>query len=320
MDLSILKEFIALAKSRSFRETADEFFITRAALSNHMRSLENEVGFPLFNRAKANELTPEGATFFGLISTPVYQISEAIMQCGSLVQDGQAGKINASSVRISSCMWHSRVASALKKAHLSATFVPIDYKEPLLAPFERGDLDIMLNYSLRPFPDYVTDMERLGLECYPIGVHPLSVAMKSNHRLAAKKQLSRRDFDGETIFLTDGLRQMHWRWIISKALGEDVHVDFKFINTDQRDDIRFIDLEDALCITSREFIWETFGDRDEFVIRDVIDGQDLCFVRDLVAVYDPKKPQVKEAVDALLAWRDSQDISYPPWAYEQDLV
>ena len=60
-----LEIFEALSRSRSFRRTADQFAISQAAVSNHIKALEQELGVPLFVRriGKPPELSLEGLAF-----------------------------------------------------------------------------------------------------------------------------------------------------------------------------------------------------------------------------------------------------------------
>lgn len=50
MEISDLKEFIALAKCLSFIAAADECFVSQSTLSKHIKRLEKEVGYTLFLR------------------------------------------------------------------------------------------------------------------------------------------------------------------------------------------------------------------------------------------------------------------------------
>ncbi|VUX15208.1 Hca operon transcriptional activator [Streptococcus pasteurianus] len=50
MDLEHLYEFAVLAESKNFSEAAEKLFISQSALSKHIKSLEQELGVPLFNR------------------------------------------------------------------------------------------------------------------------------------------------------------------------------------------------------------------------------------------------------------------------------
>lgn len=50
MELKYIREFVALAETGSYFETAEKLFITPSSLSRHIKTLEDEVGMPLFDR------------------------------------------------------------------------------------------------------------------------------------------------------------------------------------------------------------------------------------------------------------------------------
>ncbi|MGN1388024.1 MAG: LysR family transcriptional regulator [Bulleidia sp.] len=51
MDLAYIREFVALASSLSYSETAERMHISQSALSRHIQALEKELGEPLFIRS-----------------------------------------------------------------------------------------------------------------------------------------------------------------------------------------------------------------------------------------------------------------------------
>jgi len=50
MELRLLRTFKAVAESGSFTQAASRIHLTQAAVSVHMRQLEEEIGAPLFLR------------------------------------------------------------------------------------------------------------------------------------------------------------------------------------------------------------------------------------------------------------------------------
>lgn len=64
MRLESLAEFCMIAKTLSFSTAAEHLYVTEAALSRHIKKLENEVGGPLFYRTTRRvSLTPLGKVF-----------------------------------------------------------------------------------------------------------------------------------------------------------------------------------------------------------------------------------------------------------------
>lgn len=64
MELNYLREFVALAQSCQFQETADELFMSQSSLSKHIKVIERELGAELLNRSTRRvELSEFGRAF-----------------------------------------------------------------------------------------------------------------------------------------------------------------------------------------------------------------------------------------------------------------
>lgn len=64
MDLGLLRTFIMAARLQNFHQTAERLFITQPTVTAHVRSLEKQLGFALFERVgKRVRLTPTGERF-----------------------------------------------------------------------------------------------------------------------------------------------------------------------------------------------------------------------------------------------------------------
>jgi LysR family transcriptional regulator, glycine cleavage system transcriptional activator len=76
--LAGLRAFEAAARHMSFKRAADELCVTAGAVSQHVRTLEDALGVPLFRRlARSVELTAAGKKYLPTISAAFEMISEA---------------------------------------------------------------------------------------------------------------------------------------------------------------------------------------------------------------------------------------------------
>lgn len=63
--LNALRAFEAAARHLSFTRAADELNVTQAAVSHQVKTLEEQIGLPLFRRlSRGLVLTDEGQTLF----------------------------------------------------------------------------------------------------------------------------------------------------------------------------------------------------------------------------------------------------------------
>ncbi|MDH3364218.1 MAG: LysR family transcriptional regulator, partial [Gammaproteobacteria bacterium] len=62
MDLELLRTFLELNRMRHFGRAAEALFVTQAAVSSRLKSLEQQLGVTLFERGRREmRLTPEGS-------------------------------------------------------------------------------------------------------------------------------------------------------------------------------------------------------------------------------------------------------------------
>lgn len=79
MDLNLLSLFQAVAEADNFRAAADRLGVTRSAVSQGMRRLEDLIGVTLVTRTtRAVRLTEAGERFYASLSAPLAEISEAL--------------------------------------------------------------------------------------------------------------------------------------------------------------------------------------------------------------------------------------------------
>lgn len=85
-DLNLLLVFLAVAESRSFQEASQRLGVTRSAVSQSMRRLEDGLGVALVHRSSRSvALTEAGTRLLGRIATPLAAINGALEE---LDEDG----------------------------------------------------------------------------------------------------------------------------------------------------------------------------------------------------------------------------------------
>lgn len=78
LSLDLLRGFRAAARHLSFTRAAQELFVTHPAVSREVRTLEQQLGVPLFRRVnRALQLTPAGEELFAAVDTALAQIDAA---------------------------------------------------------------------------------------------------------------------------------------------------------------------------------------------------------------------------------------------------
>lgn len=81
MDLALVKTFLEVADSGSFVSASERLFVTQSAVSLRVQRLEDQLGRPLFIRAKTGaELTPAGQKFKGFAQEMLRNWEEVRLQ------------------------------------------------------------------------------------------------------------------------------------------------------------------------------------------------------------------------------------------------
>ena len=83
--LNALKAFEAAARLESFTEAAGELFVTHAAISRHIRDLEEWLGTQLFIRTGRGVEPADAGRRFGSRLTPLFdQMAEATREAAAV--------------------------------------------------------------------------------------------------------------------------------------------------------------------------------------------------------------------------------------------
>jgi LysR family transcriptional regulator, glycine cleavage system transcriptional activator len=81
LDIGPLRAFEAVARRLSFSAAAEELFLTQPAISRQIKSLETEVGLPLFSRGTRRvELTREGAALLSTVLPLLQKLDGTVRQ------------------------------------------------------------------------------------------------------------------------------------------------------------------------------------------------------------------------------------------------
>ncbi len=80
MNTKQLEYFISVAENLSFTKTAEKFYISQTAVTQQIKSLEEQINVTLFTRSKRHvELTPAGKVFLSEART-IIKISMMLLQ------------------------------------------------------------------------------------------------------------------------------------------------------------------------------------------------------------------------------------------------
>lgn len=158
MDIELARTFLEIIASGSFGAAAERLHVTQTAVSARVRSLEQQIGRPLFVRNKAGaRLTPAGERFVRHANRLV-QGWERARQHVAL----PPGRKDGISLGGELSLWHPLLADWLAWMHYICPEVAlrtdIDAPQRLLERVEDGSLDMALLYNPPQRPGLVCEL------------------------------------------------------------------------------------------------------------------------------------------------------------------
>jgi len=173
--LRALKAFEASARLLSFTKAANELFVTQAAISHQIKSLEDKTGVKLFKRFnRALQLTTEGQVYLLSIMESLEQLEKASRQ---LVNRNAKGMLNISLLPSFATKW---MAKRIWKFQDKFPDIEVSISAfEWLADFNKEDIDVAIRYGRGNWPNVYCELlfeERV----YPICNRKVNKSLGNN--------------------------------------------------------------------------------------------------------------------------------------------
>lgn len=193
--------FAKLAETGNMREAAIALGLTQPALSQQIRSLENALGFQLFERVpKGMELTPKARELLGSARSVLNAVRD-FSDGADLLAARAAGSIRFG---VTPTIGPYLMPAVIKELHRRYPDLRLFIREGIPAQHHAelaaGELDMVLS----PMP-----IAGRGLQVQPLFREPLRIVAPPDDPLLAKGALSDRDFEGRTFLTLDHRHHYH---------------------------------------------------------------------------------------------------------------
>ncbi len=193
MELRHLRYFVAVAEAENVSRAALKLHVSQPGISRQIRDLEDEIGFPLFERgAKSLRLTAAGKVFLAE-ARKVLRHAEVAVKKAKEVAQGGSGQIHVGyapspTVELLPCALHTfqNLAPGVR-----VTLHDLSSEE-MLRGLNGGKLDLCLLVRL-------SAKSMRGLKFEMLREYPTCVAMSLNHPLAKLKQVSPKQIANEPL-------------------------------------------------------------------------------------------------------------------------
>ncbi|WP_340118288.1 transcriptional regulator GcvA [Pelagibius sp. 7325] len=193
--LNALRAFEAAARHLSFTKAAEELFVTQAAISHQVKTLEEHLGLSLFRRLNRRlVLTEAGQLYLPVLRDAFDAIAAGTARLG---QDRPSGPLHISVIPSFAAKWLLPRMSRFRDRHpeidvmISANGALIDFAE--------GTFELGIRYGRGDYPGLRTDL-LLYDEVFPVcspklleGPHPLKTPDNLKHHTLLHDEVSRQD-------------------------------------------------------------------------------------------------------------------------------
>ena len=182
--LNSIRAFEAAARHLSFTRAAEELFVTQAAVSHQVKTLEEWLGLPLFRRRNRQVfLTEAGQSYLPAVREALDGLSAATRR---LVEQDAGGTLTVSLLPSFAAKWLVPRLRGFRERHPDIE-VRIDADDKLV-DFSRDDVDIGIRYGAGGWPG-VEATKFLTEDRFPVcspdllrGPHPLRSPADLKHQ------------------------------------------------------------------------------------------------------------------------------------------
>lgn len=185
MNFQQIQYFLTLADELHFWKTSEKVFITQSALSRHIKSMEQELGFDLFERDKRNvKLTPAGE-FLRDQYAKLLADYDSVTRRASMIASGEVGaiRIGHSASITFSVLPDLLLALHQQHPHIIAHMLEVDAAD--VDPFLQSHrIDIAFNRETAKAKD---------LRSTHLMTENFALVVPAQHRFANKTELRLKD-------------------------------------------------------------------------------------------------------------------------------
>ena len=195
MNLHQIKIFVAIADKGSFSAAAEAIALTQSTVSQHMASLEEEVGIPLFDRQGRGIALTSGGILFLRHARRILNESDALFQAMNGFKGLEQADLLVGASNIPANYLIPPLLATLREKHpgISLTMLTGDTAE-VLKLLEGAEIELGLVGSRTP---------RKEISFEPLLNDPLVLVVAAPHPWARKKQITIDDLFGHPLIMRE---------------------------------------------------------------------------------------------------------------------
>ena len=192
-ELRQMRYVVEVAQQRSFSRAAERLHVAQQALSQQIKTVENQIGVTLFTRNNRGvELTPAGVVFVQE-ARRVISVAERAVTRAQAIAKGEAGSVKVAYTLTSV---YDTLPAVVERVESAYPDLKLELREVLSGDVSHLLSDAKHDLALCPRTAYPVEYERQELRR-----EPFVAAVSSNHRHAGRDRFSLSEFAGELFEL-----------------------------------------------------------------------------------------------------------------------
>lgn len=200
LNINQIHYFLAIVKTKSFSDAAYDLFISQSSISKQIKSLEDELGIPLFTRtSNKRTLTPAGELFYNYAKS-AYELHRDMLLEMEQLKNNIVSSISVGNIPIIPMYTNFNIGVILAFFQESIKDASINFETSeasqieLLRMLHDGNIDFALVReeripNIEDFDSQLCSSDKMVLVC------------KKNHPLAKKQQVSFNDIAQYQLFM-----------------------------------------------------------------------------------------------------------------------
>ncbi|MBB5412898.1 MULTISPECIES: LysR family transcriptional regulator [unclassified Paraburkholderia] len=190
-----LRVFIEVARLQSFSRAGAEIGLTQSAVSRCVRELESEIGLKLIDRTTREvQLTDVGGNLVASVSRLLGDLDDALREIREIGEQRRGRVVVAASPTVACRLMPRVVASCGQQFPYVTLGLRDDVQSDVVRKVKSGEVDF--GVIIGPFSDDDLLSETLMTDSF-------CIVSRDDHRLAARKQVTWKDLDGEQLVMLD---------------------------------------------------------------------------------------------------------------------
>lgn len=292
MRMEVIEEFVLFSRHLNMSKAAREANVSQPSFSEHMASLESEVGAELITRNGSKlELTSAGEEFLKHAQIALAKYREGIEKARQAAKRGRPVRI------CSNFPIRTNILAFLKKNEIEFKVIDIGFNESPIAFIEKGGADIGIAIDLRKSQKFVREMEQAGIESFTVlDGEPLSLSMSKGHPLASRERLFIDDLKGMVLLSNIGYLFDAYKANLLDAFEPGFPIEIRLEPISSMSDLAFADPGDGIHICGKETFEQYQSNRDDIVVFEGL--EDAEFKMDMTCLH--RKNEASENVLATL--------------------